>query len=425
MTTKYHGLPDIDTAADVFETPDEPEDVLRPAETGLEADEGLVKGHVEGLDVTGLPARKKVERVFGRGTRRPDPSNPSFRPRLPPLSRHRSSSSSDSDEEVPTPRETAAARLRRLKAELAEVEAELGSTSHAGPSSAGPQGGAEASSSRVVPKRKSVLEPRKPIDAFSELSSLKQRLEQVDSASSGSGVPCRDASRSEWKERLERLQSQDPSRTSRMHAEDSAGERVAQSSSLGDIDKRLAVLEDTLGPIGDGQDQSSPIMPMLKRHHHLLTLLSQPRQLDAISRRIKLLLVDLDRATAASRRGAKGQAQPEAGADLNLTEGEYDSLQSLFAILPRLDPLLPIVSPLLARLRSLSELHAQASDVVDSLRRLQADDKRSTEEAKELSEVVAKIQSGLDEATGAIAKNWAGVEDRFRSLDERLRVLEV
>jgi nuclear migration protein JNM1 len=107
MNSKYQGLPDIvsiaveldsrnrscrfkDTAPDIFETADEPEPPLRPVgplslfstarrrmltmgqnDNGIAEDDAPPKPTSEAIDSSGLPARRKAERVFGRGTRRP------------------------------------------------------------------------------------------------------------------------------------------------------------------------------------------------------------------------------------------------------------------------------------------------------------------------------------------------------------------
>ena len=96
----------------------------------------------------------------------------------------------------------------------------------------------------------------------------------------------------------------------------------------------------------------------------------------------------------------------------------------MFAILPRLDPLLPIVAPLLARLRSLSGLHAAAGGVADGLARLKEAERKGGEEVKELQAVVEGVQKGLDEAGRTILGNWEGMEKRMKDLEERVRKLD-
>jgi nuclear migration protein JNM1 len=169
---------------------------------------------------------------------------------------------------------------------------------------------------------------------------------------------------------------------------------------------------------------SSPLITTLNKHDHLLSLLTQPRHLDAISRRVKLLLVDLDRAAAAARRNPSGSnSQPSSDKTVTLSAADYTALQGLFALLPRLDPLLPIVPPLLDRLRSLSGLHAAASEVADGLVRLRESEKKGGEEVKELTDIVEGVQKGLDEAGKTILTNWEGLERRLKELEQRVETL--
>ena len=109
---------------------------------------------------------------------------------------------------------------------------------------------------------------------------------------------------------------------------------------------------------------------------------------------------------------------------VTLSSNEYASLQSLFAILPRLDPLIPIIPPLLARLQSLASLHSSASDVMAGLARLRDSDKKGAEEVKELQSVVENVHGGLDEAAKTILANWEGVERRMKDLEERIKALD-
>lgn len=176
---------------------------------------------------------------------------------------------------------------------------------------------------------------------------------------------------------------------------------------------------------------SASIQSTVARLDYLLALLSQPRQLDAVSRRVKLLLVDLDRAAAASRRAGSslpllhGSAPPPPpGQPLTLAPQEHQALTALFPLLGRLDPMLPVLPGVLNRLRSLASLHSEAARVAEGLRRLQAEDKRGTEELKDLQEVVRGVQGGLGEAVTGIQNNWAVVDERMRGLEERLRKLQ-
>lgn len=166
------------------------------------------------------------------------------------------------------------------------------------------------------------------------------------------------------------------------------------------------------------------ITDSLTRLDHLLTILTQPRHLDSISRRVKLLLVDLDRATASSRRvGLATASDKPATTPTGLSPTDQEALQRLFTLLPRLDPLIPSIPPLLNRLRSLSSLHAESFGIAADLRDLQASDKSVSEEERSLQSIVSGVQKGLSEASGGIAKNWESLNGRLQALEVRLQSL--
>jgi len=156
---------------------------------------------------------------------------------------------------------------------------------------------------------------------------------------------------------------------------------------------------------------------------HVLSVLTQPRHLDSISRRVKLLVVELERASSTSRRTGGGSAADRSTAPSGISSADQEALQSLFALLPRLDPLIPIIPPLLARLRSLSTLHAEALGIAADLRELQAADRNVTDEERELRSIVAGVQQGVTEALSSIANNWEAVQGRVEALEKRVEAL--
>lgn len=134
-------------------------------------------------------------------------------------------------------KETPAARLRRLKAELEEVEKDIQ---------------AESSRSKSRPeteekengKRKSVLPPREPLDLFGELAGLRERIAEVDIGANDSRTnPSGPAT---MRDRLERLSHHPPSTVTEPPHE--AEVSTIGPAGLSDIDKRLVSLENLIGP---------------------------------------------------------------------------------------------------------------------------------------------------------------------------------
>jgi len=144
------------------------------------------------------------------------------------------------------------------------------------------------------------------------------------------------------------------------------------------LDSRVGELERVVGSSSAALDETSPLppplLPMLTKLNTQLTILTQPRTIDSISRRLKLLLTDLDRIAAAnpaiqgtgtaSGGGGGGQGKPvTSGAAAGGGSGGASAIQEqLTPILQRLAPHLPTLPHILARLRTLSSLHAAASD---------------------------------------------------------------
>jgi nuclear migration protein JNM1 len=167
-----------------------------------------------------------------------------------------------------------------------------------------------------------------------------------------------------------------------------------------------------------------PILPTLAKLEQIVAVLSQPRQIEAVSRRVKLLLADLDKAAQTSAAAAKrGQA---AGATAEtpsiLSTSEKDKIDALFSLLPRIDPILPIVSPLLVRLRSLARLHASAAGFDATLRRLEA--QMDGMDGSEVEEVMKRVEEGLKQQGEAVRSNWKNLDERLADVERRFRDLQ-
>lgn len=178
---------------------------------------------------------------------------------LPTLSRSPSSSSSEGASSSRRPRDAPAARIRRLRAELEEVEKELAqpiaSTSKMADSEP-----AEGGSSRPAhPKRKSVLPPRKAVDLAGELSGLRRRLEVLnqEEVAEGSGhisnmggveQSLRRFAMGNGSNGEEEPNTQSP----QVNGGEGGG---AERATASDLDRRLASLETLIGSTGEGLDQ--------------------------------------------------------------------------------------------------------------------------------------------------------------------------
>ena len=161
---------------------------------------------------------------------------------------------------------------------------------------------------------------------------------------------------------------------------------------------------------------------MLTKLNNQLTLLTQPRHLDSISRRLKLLISDLDRLAssqqAANKRG--GQTQQAAPAPSTGTSALQEQLLPLLA---RLAPHLPHLPHLLTRMRTLSGLHAAAAEVQSTIGALEEEQLKSRGRLDALSSAVEGVEKSLEENAQVVRQNVSGLEERIDVLVKRLDAL--
>lgn len=176
------------------------------------------------------------------------------------------------------------------------------------------------------------------------------------------------------------------------------------------IDERVAQLERVVGSSTASLDELTPLppplVPLITRLNAQLTLLAQPRHIDSISRRLKLLLSDLDR--SAHTHGRKGVVASE------------PTHQQLLPVLNRLAASVPQIPHILTRLKTLSALHASAADFEQSLRTLEEDQKRSHSALAELDGALKHVETSLEENREVVKTNVEGLESRINALFARL-----
>jgi nuclear migration protein JNM1 len=162
----------------------------------------------------------------------------------------------------------------------------------------------------------------------------------------------------------------------------------------------------------------SPLLPLITRLNNQLQILTQPRHIDSISRRLKLLISDLDRASAAqnqsnrrpnSNSAQQPQSQPQAPASSPLQE-------QLLPLLKRIEPSLPHIPHILTRLRTLSALHTSAGEFQSTLEGLEEEQRRTHQALDELQGAVDTVEKSLADNRDVIGKNMQGLERRIEAL---------
>ncbi|GAA5820080.1 hypothetical protein JCM11251_005473 [Rhodosporidiobolus azoricus] len=495
--SKYASLPDIDTGADVFETPDVPaehsysrdsdsdDDYLPRSGSPTATRRGGVAGKQSGSASENIVDERidpqEARKRFGAASlaaremeaRRAEEHGPrrAARRTLPSAAVYSAGEAVDERE-----KETPLERLRRLRLEVTELEEEVRrneaeraalpppETAPAGEGEQGRKGKKREVSPAVILQQLQLLrgdlnglepsvEGDLEGDGEKELGAGEGEAGQIaQKAKASSGLLARLG-----------LAGQTEPSPAPLAAPSAPGEARYTSAATGEtkegeLEKRLAELEKIVGAseaeVGDTHPLPPPLTSTLSRLDHLLTLLTQPRHLDSISRRVKVLVSDLERIHESRRKlgdsrplnvalsggmtlttgGAEGKPLPLAlgasispgaggagsGGDAQLPPDALQKMDALFALLPRLDPLLPLAPRLLARLQSLSSLHASAASFGETLTTLKDEVDRLGEGEKGLKEVLDGLEESVKGNEELVKGNLEALGKRVEEVGRRL-----
>lgn len=392
---KYANLPDIDTAPDVYET----EDVFPSSETNegdSDSDEPSgpriraqrdADASNEELDDSNLISAEDASRHFRRAERRRQesrfvypPSPTSSPPRSPSPSRR------------PLP-----ARLRALQAELAALEGEVADPSNPALKAEGVDAG----------------------EMIRGLVDVRRRLEKVRMGREGRGrlvgVVLGDGVREDSEADMGQPSADNKAKELKVQG-------VSEIRGVAEMDKRVGELEKLVGSVGATLDESTPItpplLPMLTRLNSKLMLLTQPRHIDSISRRLKLLLSDLERVSTAQAQKRHSQ-QP---GSTTIIPGSATQ-DALLPLLSRLAPSLPHIPHILTRLRTLSALHASAGEFQGTMAAFEEEQRKTRDALEALKSAVGDVEASLEANKETVAGNVQGLEDRVDRVLTRLEEL--
>lgn len=296
--------------------------------------------------------------------------------------------------------ESAVDRLRRLKYETNLLEEEL--TNQQAASRSEPADDAKVSPQEMVAQlqaihlRLSELDSHVDVPNSQDLTSLVQTLSQSSTATlSGSkGV---------------REEDQEP----------------PKDGHIASIDSRLSQLETVLGFQQSTSDEEAvprPLLATLARLESQLALLSQPRHLDTISRRVKVLVTEMDRVRDVRKDNAVDQSS--SSGTTSLTPSDTTQLEHLFQVANRLEPLLPIMQPVLSRLQTLSDVHGSAAQFKTSLDGLQAKAEAQRQQTSELNQLLANMEANVEQNRTTMQTNLESLQARISDVSVTLQGLQ-
>ncbi|ORZ23985.1 Dynamitin-domain-containing protein [Absidia repens] len=236
--------------------------------------------------------------------------------------------------------------------------------------------------------------------------------------------------------------------------------KAQQQGRVVDIDDRIAKIEKLVGTSsGQGFDSIPPnftttsLIHSLSKLEQQITLLAQPRHLDTVARRIKVLNSELDRlhelksggntgptgrkdlgygglsglpgstTTTSASVAAGGLGDNNKDDQHGLSNDAEEKVTHLFATMEKVDPLLNLTPALLTRLKALQGLHTEAATFGRSVKVISEEQTRMTEEIKSLDTTCELLTKSLKDNEDLINKNVGVIDSRMTDLVQRMEAL--
>ncbi|KAI8970972.1 Dynamitin-domain-containing protein [Pilobolus umbonatus] len=214
--------------------------------------------------------------------------------------------------------------------------------------------------------------------------------------------------------------------------------KMQKETKLSDIDERIAKLEKLIGSsAGQALEDlpahlaSSSLINSLSKLEQQISVLAQPRQLEMVVRRVKLLNSDLDRLNEL-KSGRKenisafgfGSTQnaainESANKEVNVNDSET-KINQLFDTLEKVDPLLNLTPVLLTRLKALQGLHSEAASFAQSVKVISEEQTRISDELKSLKATCDLLNTSLKDNDESVTSNISIIDTRITDLVQRI-----
>jgi len=413
---KYDSLPGIDTAPDVYETPELAEDISTiQASTAVsesdDPDNGESTVQHQRIQTDQARSRFQPSRVDAYGVDFSDnvgAQRRSYRTSTREQRRRGEILGDESDEE----KESFSRKLLRVKQELHELEAEF--------------------QKRIESGDKSKIEERDPKEIIEFIS---DKVDYIYAMRRG-GVRSLEGQLDRTIDKFNTYPAFGPSaRISKALTNQPPlpGSQVQRNqleyvlNQAADFDTRLSRLEETLGLNGNtmpdiGSKAPFPVFTMLEQIEQTVGLVGDASQanLEQASAQIKKMIADADdlktrRAEAASNAETSEHPSPEQEAKIN----------ALYGTLPSIDKLSPILPMVLEKLRTLRLVHTSAWAAEDVLTELEHRQSKQETEIKKWKNALDDIEEKMKDCEGATQDNMKIISDAVKGLEERLYKLQV
>jgi nuclear migration protein JNM1 len=406
---KYDSLPGIDTAPDVYETPDLAEDVSTvQASTTLtdsedddsDEDSGLKHRHLQANDAR---SRFQPTRVDARGVDFSDNISAQRKSyRTSTRGRHRAENGILGDDSADE-KESFAQKLLRVKQELAELEEEFD----------------EGDKSKVQEQ-----DPREVMEYISD------KVDYIYAMRRG-GVRGAEPLLDRTIEKFQNYAPFEPSEriASAIDKQPTLPGSQVQKSQLdfvltqaADFDKRLADVENALGVTGTtmpdlGEKSTLPVFTTLEKLEQTIGAMADASSgnLEAASAQIRKLIADADQ-LGVTRENASRNASDKSSYAVD----QEAKVNALYGTLPTIDKISPLLPLVLERLRTLRLVHTsawQANEVLTELERRQS---QQEDEIKKWEQSLKVAEKDVETQEKSLQQNMKKVGEWVKRLEDRV-----
>ncbi|KAJ2892995.1 hypothetical protein IWW38_003015 [Coemansia aciculifera] len=165
------------------------------------------------------------------------------------------------------------------------------------------------------------------------------------------------------------------------------------------------------------------LVDAVSRLSQQLDVLSDPQRIDGIQRRIKQVLVDMDRldmATTQAARAVESTADAKGPSAARIDPATAKRINELYEKLTAVDSLIELAPATARRLQSLATLHAEASEVVNRIGRIEREQEGAHEEINTMKEIADSLTAAIGDNSATLTENMRILDSRIFSLSSRL-----
>ncbi|KAJ2721115.1 hypothetical protein GGI07_004180 [Coemansia sp. Benny D115] len=203
-------------------------------------------------------------------------------------------------------------------------------------------------------------------------------------------------------------------------AKASGAETQPLSASQLEMEQRVAALERLLGTPSGAAGRS--LVESVGKLRQQMDVLADPARIDGIQRRVKQLLVDIERLDHTMAQAARSDdASKPAGARLD--PAVLKRIDQVYEKLAAVDALVELAPATAARLQSLARLHADAAEAASRISRIEAGQATVGEELAVMREVADGLRAAAGENAVTLRANMEHLDARVKALGDRVQAL--